>query len=140
MPARIVERWSDLARALGAATEPSARAIDDIVRAYGDPRRRYHSLSHVDACLDVMDRLVPKDAETRHVEMAIYWHDYVYDPARHDNEDASAAAFLAAAGAMGLDARFVSEVAEMILATRHDASVAAKAERVRFLVDVDLSI
>jgi predicted metal-dependent HD superfamily phosphohydrolase len=136
----LQSRWAALARELGAAPEPAQRAIDDILREYGSPARRYHSLSHVAACLEVMERHVPAGAETRHIAMAVFWHDYVYDPTRTDNEEKSAVAFEEASQSMKLDARFIGEVREMVLATKHDASVAGKAERVLYLVDVDLSI
>ena len=137
----IVGRWEELAHVLGAAQEPSARAIVRILDAYAAPSRRYHSLEHVSACLGVMDRHVPAE-HLAHVTAAVFWHDYVYDATRSDNEEASARAWEEAAAEMGLGAGspFAAEVSEMILATKHDASVAGKAARVLYLLDVDLSI
>jgi predicted metal-dependent HD superfamily phosphohydrolase len=140
MTGALSERWETLTRALGAAPVPARRAIDDLLHAYGGAARRYHSLVHIEACLEVMDRLVPAEAELHHIAMAVFWHDFVYDPTRTDNEEASAAAFAGAARSMGLDARFIAEVEEMVLATRHDAGLEGKPVRVLYLVDVDLSI
>lgn len=58
---------------------------------YAEPHRAYHTQAHVDAMLaglqDVLGIVVHADA----VELAIWYHDAIYDPAAGDNEVSSAA-------------------------------------------------
>lgn len=59
--------------------------------AYAEPHRRYHTLEHVQDCLAQLARVEGLSAQDRRVlEYAIWWHDAVYDPTRHDNEARSA--------------------------------------------------
>jgi len=70
------------------------------------------------------------------VEMAIWFHDVVYDVPTDDNEKASARLFTKlAVGSVRLD--FGQTVHDMILATQHPQIPSNKDEK--FLVDVDLS-
>jgi predicted metal-dependent HD superfamily phosphohydrolase len=63
---------------------------------YGDPRRHYHTLQHVSACLDLLDeawvreRLRQNQVATESVELALFWHDAVYVPGSPHNERMSA--------------------------------------------------
>ncbi len=60
-------------------------------RRYAEPHRAYHTQAHVDAMLrglrDEAGRITHADA----VELAIWYHDAIYDPAATDNEARSAA-------------------------------------------------
>lgn len=64
--------------------------LDDLKRRYAEPQRHYHVWRHVEALLSwAVDR--EADLENRDaVILAILFHDAVYDPARVDNESASA--------------------------------------------------
>lgn len=97
---------------------------------YAEPHRRYHTLEHIEHCL-------AEFADARHlaenpedVELALWFHDAVYDTRRHDNEERSAAWLLE----LRPDAK---RAADLILATKHHrASTPDEA----LLVDVDLAI
>ena len=63
---------------------------------YAQPHRFYHTTEHIVSMLDGHERLsrchefkAPKAAE-----LAIFFHDVVYDPARQDNEELSAEAVM----------------------------------------------
>lgn len=68
------------------------RVWNDIVGRYREPHRRYHNLRHVERMLTHALKLA--DAvnlnDTSAVVLAAVWHDVIYDPTRHDNEEASA--------------------------------------------------
>src|SRR5207249_3206443 len=72
------------------------------------------------------------------IEMAIWYHDAVYDSRAKDNEEQSADLAEKAGKTAGVSSGFLARVRELILATKHvmppeDADAA-------LLVDVDLSI
>src|SRR6478752_7258222 len=77
-------------RAAGGSGDANA-CFDSLVRRYAEGWRYYHTLRHVDSCLDWLEwcrGLAQKHAE---VALALWYHDVVYDPRGSDNERQSAA-------------------------------------------------
>ncbi len=110
-------------------------AIPDAVRArlvarYGEPHRHYHTWSHVLACLDARERIAP--FAPIEVDVALWFHDVIYDPRAHDNEERSAALMLEELGDSAKPA------VPLVLATKHSA--VPDTEEARIVVDADLSI
>ncbi|AZI42689.1 phosphohydrolase [Deinococcus psychrotolerans] len=102
---------------------------------YAEPHRAYHNLRHVEAMLSALEE---RRALTPVLELAIWGHDLIYDPARNDNESRSAEVFGAWLAKQGEPDALQREIGVLILATRHDqppSSVAAA-----LLVDADLAI
>jgi len=129
-------RWTTLMNALGLpASDATFAALD---AAYREPHRHYHTTRHIDDCLAQFDLLRAQADAPDAIELALWFHDAVYDPYRSGNEERSAdwaVRFLDEAGATPVLAR---RVRELILATRHEA-VASDADTA-ILIDVDLSI
>jgi predicted metal-dependent HD superfamily phosphohydrolase len=140
MTEALESRWVSFCLKLGAKTKPALDAFEKLEKAYVSPTRHYHSFKHIQACLGLMDQYVPEDEWTKHVEMALWWHDYVYVPARPDNEEESMRAMHKEGRAMSLPELFIGQVADMIPYTKHNADLTFKPERYKYLVDVDLSI
>jgi predicted metal-dependent HD superfamily phosphohydrolase len=110
-------------------------AIPEAVRAklvsrYGEPHRRYHTWSHVLACLDARERIAP--FAPLEVDVALWFHDAIYDPRAHDNEERSADLMLEELGDSAKPA------VPLVLATKH--AVTPDTEEARIVVDADLSI
>ena len=63
----------------------------ELEAAYAEPHRRYHTRTHIEQCLALLDQ-VPElmDSERQVLTYAIWWHDAVYDPTASDNEARSA--------------------------------------------------
>lgn len=59
-------------------------------RRYAEPHRAYHGQAHVDAMLRGLRELGPAAVRPAVVELAIWYHDAIYDAARSDNEARSA--------------------------------------------------
>jgi len=101
---------------------------------YGEEHRAYHNLDHIKACLKQLDEW-PGEVEKRAaVEVAFWFHDIIYDTKRTDNEVASAGLAKYYLG----DHPFADDVYELILATRHHATMMTDSENI--LCDIDLSI
>jgi predicted metal-dependent HD superfamily phosphohydrolase len=116
---RFQTRWRLLTDRLGAEPAAAGAVLAELVAAYGDPGRHYHALGHITELLGLLDRHGRAIAERDAVELAIFFHDAVYAPLRADNEAASAALARERLGALGLDARLIARVEELVLATRH---------------------
>ena len=129
-------RWHQLMTQWGAPE--SDDVYSKLVEAYSEPHRRYHTVEHLDDCLARLDQAASIAKAAEEVELALWFHDAVYQLASSNNELRSAewaASFLRSVGAAGDRS---DRVYEYILATRHDAdSLSGDAALV---VDIDLSI
>jgi predicted metal-dependent HD superfamily phosphohydrolase len=107
--------------------------------AYSEWGRYYHTLEHIDACLVEFSAVRHLASEPDAVELAIWFHDFVYDTRKSNNEGESAQkAFFFCNGA-GIE-RYASNVYWHILATRHGREEHQPNKDDNLLVDVDLSI
>ena len=120
------------------ASPPSpdgARVYADLASRLGAPGRRFHNLSHIDDCLQRLDEVAPHLDDRDAVELALWFHDAVYEPGNPDNERRSAELFLAqSAGARPL---FRRRVAALILTTRRNRT--PRSNDCKFIDDIDLA-
>jgi predicted metal-dependent HD superfamily phosphohydrolase len=121
-------------RQLGGSADPSL--FQQLVACYGEPHRKYHTARHLEECFQKLDEArVERPAE---IELALWFHDAIYDTRRQDNEQRSADWAHASALQAGVSHGVAERVHALIMTTRHDAVPSgADAE---LLVDVDLSI
>ena len=131
---RIERAWEEACWALGVPAR--AEPLADLVARYSEPHRRYHDLSHLDACLHLFDEHRSLAARPGEVCAALLFHDAVYDPTRDDNEVLSAALSRTALSAASIEAR--DRIARAIEATRTHES--AGDPDVALVLDLDLSI
>ncbi|MDD9884283.1 MAG: hypothetical protein OXU62_07105 [Gammaproteobacteria bacterium] len=107
---------------------------------YREPHRHYHNGGHIDDCLARLDLAYAQadggvdDADA--VELALWFHDVIYQLGAPDNEQRSAEWF-AAQAAGHLPADFIDRVAGYILDTTHRGAPAAPGAK--WVVDADLS-
>ena len=130
-------RWLELWRMIKAQGDPIS-VYKDLIACYSEPHRFYHTLDHIAFCLDDFQRARHKAVNLDAVEMAIWFHDAVYDTKAKDNEEKSAQLALAVAKKALLPDEFGRQVANLILATKHD--VVPEDADTQLIVDIDLSI
>jgi len=124
-------------RQLGAAN-PDPRLHGELIARYSEPHRRYHTVRHLDECFEKLDEIRSLARHPAEIELALWFHDAIYDVKRHDNEEKSADWARASATAAGVAADACERVYSLILSTRHQA--AANGVDAEILVDIDLSI
>lgn len=118
----------------------SGAVRDELIARHGEPHRRYHTMVHIQACLDELAACDDLEAGERSLlEAAIWFHDAIYDPARNDNEARSARLAEARLAAMGEPSAFAAEVSRLILLTAGHAVEPGDRIGAR-LVSIDLSI
>lgn len=98
MTTALGAQWHQLTAPLLANETRREATLQQLMAAYSASGRHYHTLQHVQVLLDA----VQAEAATLHdgvvVQLAVWFHDAVYNPLRNDNETRSAelaAAFLA---------------------------------------------
>jgi predicted metal-dependent HD superfamily phosphohydrolase len=126
-------RWRDL-KAVGDPVVWHRRLID----AYSEKRRHYHNLQHLDECLGELYSVRSLATQPAIVEMALWFHDAVYDPRSGTNEEDSASLAVDCFTAAHLPTESVEAVRQLILCTKtHQPNAGADAA---LLVDIDLAI
>jgi predicted metal-dependent HD superfamily phosphohydrolase len=130
------ERWQRAWDSLGARAD--GLLLQQLIERYGEPHRRYHSMRHLEECFAKLDELRPQAEHPAEIELALWFHDAIYDPTRHDNEKRSADWARESAVAAGAHTEVAERLYVLVMATRHDAEPRGTDEQV--LVDVDLAI
>lgn len=132
------EDWKRLWSGLGVEVVPGG-LYNQLVRAYGEPQRHYHTLQHLRECLAHFDAAASLALRPAEVELALWFHDAVYDPTRRDNEERSAAWARSGIAAAGCDAAVAERVAQLVLATAAHEAPTGDADAA-LLLDIDLAI
>ena len=131
------ERWAAMWQALGAATPPPG-AFELLMQHWRAPHRRYHTVEHLQECLTGFDDVAELAAQPAEVELAIWYHDAIYEIGVDTNELKSAYLAERAMTAAGCDRDAIGRVRSLILATRHHGHPETTDEAL--LLDIDLSI
>lgn len=134
MPNRLEKAWTEL-WSRTEATGDGAAPYRDLVRRYAEPHRLYHSLAHIEHCLDEFESVRRMAANPDAVELALWFHDAVYRPRATDNEERSADLVRRLPG---LPRGVAERAADLVLATRHAAP--PEDPDAQLVVDVDLAI
>jgi len=129
--------WVRLSGALDLPKAISSAGWADIETGYAEPHRRYHTFSHLDTVLTTFKAHSAEFDDGPIAQLALFYHDLVYDPARSDNETRSAARLVDRfSGHISIDR--LNRAAAHIDATRHhnqtdDADT-------NLLLDIDMAI
>lgn len=123
------------------AAEPADayRVFDRLEAAYGEVHRSYHTLEHLAEMFRVSSRLADFANDISAVQLAIWFHDAVYDPRANDNEARSAELANELLRPLGLPAQLLDHVAALIRSTAHSGYVLVDADTA-VLLDADLAI
>lgn len=129
--------WQRLWRELGADPVP-AGLFNQLVGAYSEQQRHYHTLQHLRDCLAHLDAAATLAQRPPEVELALWFHDAVHDPQRADNEERSAEWAWRSILAAGCGEEVAQRVQAMVLATKGHEAVADP--DTCLLLDIDLAI
>jgi predicted metal-dependent HD superfamily phosphohydrolase len=130
-------RWLELWQRLGGQGK-AVSVYGDLARHYDEPHRSYHNFDHIQHCLQEFDsaRYLARNPDA--VELAIWFHDAIYDTHARDNEERSAELAVSVLKSAGMSQSLVRPVSSLVIATKHNALPDDSDESL--LVDVDLSI
>ncbi|MFC4161367.1 HD domain-containing protein [Chitinimonas lacunae] len=133
----MLEQWHALWRSLGAEAGDEAE-YRRLLTAYAEPQRHYHTRQHLDECLHHLAETRSLALHPAEVELALWYHDAVYQPRQPDNEARSADWAVQALQAQGIDQDVAGRVRALIMATCHQAL--PQEPDAMLLVDIDLAI
>ena len=135
--ARHEAAWHRIWQGFGVA-QPDPALLGELLAHWAQPHRKYHSTEHLQACLRHFARLQVMPQYPHEVELALWFHDAIYEIGRPDNEQRSADWACAALRAAGVDGSAADRVHALVMVTRHDCAPGTGDQQV--LLDIDLSI
>lgn len=66
------------------------RVLHHLLSNYQQQHRKYHTIQHIQECFEEFNSIKKLLHHPEQVELAIWFHDAIYNPARQDNEEKSA--------------------------------------------------
>ncbi len=134
-----IDRFSALWRRclLPGADDDSGAIHRRLLDGYGESPRYYHTLEHIEHCLRMFDACKSRLQQPDAVELAVWFHDVVFEPGRCDNERLSADLYLQYSAGVH-DEATRDLVDRLIMATLHNGDSLTDADAA-YMVDIDLS-
>ncbi len=130
--------WVSLWRRLGVYSyDKVVNAYIELVERYNKPHRKYHNLEHINHCLTEFSTVWILATEPDVLELAIWYHDAVYDISAPDNEELSALVVEAVMMDFLLPVDLIEKVKNIIIATKHN-EIPDRYDA-RLMLDIDIS-
>ena len=82
----LESKFSLLAKALGGNEAAVKKWTDEFIARYTEPQRHYHTLNHIHALFQCLDQFRSSVKDETTMKLAIFFHDWIYDPKSKDNE------------------------------------------------------
>ncbi|MHA3051919.1 HD domain-containing protein [Acinetobacter sp. ANC 4640] len=122
------ERWS---------VQQHELCLEKLLHAYKEPQRAYHSLQHIVECLALFEKIQSQIEDDFALQLAIFFHDVVYQPRSASNEYDSAL-WMQQQLAGALPESQLDKITTWILATQQHATTPES--DLAYLLDIDLAI
>jgi len=132
-----LERWKNLFKRVGCNISPDEQ-FKSLVKAYSEKHRAYHNLNHLEQCLKEFDKVKSYLDLPDLVEIAIWYHDAIYNTRSDRNEEESALLAERDLNDFGIIKESIKTVHDLILSTKHNDE--PKYSDTKYLIDIDLSI
>ena len=135
----LFSNWQHTLQPFGVDQVAAEKAFNDLVAAYSNLDRYYHTLKHIDRVLSTIQILQGYTNNLAAVELAAWFHDVVYNTQAQDNEQRSADYAFELLSNLSIPESTITIVRYLILNTKdHQAAVDDYDSQV--LLDADLAI
>lgn len=132
---RFTTLWNR-SRTTGGTGADADDVYDEVYAYYSESGRHYHTPKHIEHCLTQFDLATDGMDDVDAVEMAIWFHDLIFDVSADDNELKSAQRFVELAND-SMAPEFKAKVFDLIMATAPPRQ--PKTSDQGFMLDIDLS-
>ena len=106
-----------------------------IAAHYGESGRFYHTIGHIGSLLLLFDSVKATLREPLYIELALWFHDIVYDAQRSDNEEQSARLAAEILEPFTIPQQGKETITILIMATKHTSTPQGDDERA--IIDID---
>lgn len=130
------ERWKALLDRMD--LKDQSDTFRKLYDAHLEKHRHYHTITHLDACLKHLDLVLDLADSPDQIELALWFHDAIYQPYSSNNEERSAewaTEFLKESNSF---VTVQERVQELIMVTEHNSSSISNDQTL--ILDIDLSI
>lgn len=127
--------WTQFSEHTNLTTAQSASLFSILNYAYS--HNYYHTHQHIVECLNLFHQIKDQLYDPIAVELAIWFHDVIYDPQASDNEEQSAKIMLNHCVGI-LKKAELAKIARWIIATKKH--LPTKVHDLKYLLDIDLAI
>jgi predicted metal-dependent HD superfamily phosphohydrolase len=135
----LANQWKASWEGLGISITPMLiQEFKELIARYSEPHRRYHTVRHLEECFAKLTEIHNLAEHAAEVELALWFHDAIYEKHSSQNEVKSAELAVKKVLAAGGSVDAAARISNLIMATRHAVLPRNKDEQV--LIDVDLSI
>ena len=104
---------------------------------YSDGKRYYHNMLHVHKVLTEFDYVKHLAENPMALELAIFYHDAIYDPMQNDNEEESARLLARSGVRSAIDIKIIDKAYLLVMATKHESPPLTIDEKI--ITDCDIS-
>jgi len=111
---------------------------DRLLESYSKPYRAYHNIVHIVHSLREFEQVRDRADNPKAIEMAIWFHDAIYDTHSTDNEEKSAELAKEKLTQARLPQSFIDRVYQLILVTKYQKIPTEK--DFQLLADIDFSV
>ncbi|WP_110975383.1 metal-dependent hydrolase [Acinetobacter sp. WCHAc060042] len=129
--------WTHTASQLDLTVSSCEELYGALCSAYSESQRHYHTVQHIVECLEHFHDIKTHLTDALSVELAIWFHDVIYNPQANDNEQQSAD-YMKQVLESVLVAEQMEKIYAWILATQAHAPTAHL--DLAYLLDIDLAI
>jgi predicted metal-dependent HD superfamily phosphohydrolase len=140
----LKKRFEDLALSLSASVFTVRTWSEQFVQRYTEPHRYYHTLAHISSMIACLDVRLSEIKDQKAVELAIFFHDWIYEPQGASNEAESVLVFEKFAIEIGLAANLRLKVVRLVEATvKHEIADNVPSEEdtdMKLFLDFDLEV
>ncbi|WP_394748684.1 HD domain-containing protein [Spongiimicrobium salis] len=131
-----LNRWLALMDVFGFSENQSV--FKELLALYSEKHRAYHNTTHINDCLQQLDAITSFLPFKKEMELALWFHDCIYNPYGKDNELKSAEKAKQFLLSQQAKPETIRCIWDMIMTTLHNGIPKNDAEAL--LVDIDLSI
>ncbi|HKH20109.1 MAG TPA: hypothetical protein VKB53_04265 [Gammaproteobacteria bacterium] len=78
------DRWRHVWKRFGVSA-PNEILLQDLIARCSEPHRKYHTMQHLNECFDKLQEIRAAAVHPDEIELALWFHDAIYDVKRQDN-------------------------------------------------------
>lgn len=135
----LKREWKTLCEELHIDSEHTTEIFNDLKKQYAHGSRHFHNLSHIVFMLKELENVEHLAENLTALKLAIWFHDYVYDPGRDDNREKSAEKAAEICKNFGLSPELIEKVCHLIVSTKDNTADTNDIDAV-ILCDLNIAI
>ena len=110
---------------------------NQLAKAYGTPFRKYHNLNHLEEIFSYYDHYHHLIQNKETVVLAIFYHDFVYEVWKKNNEEESAKKAIELLQSINFPSVLLQSIEDLIICTKNHTGLSSDQN---FMIDFDLAI